>query len=92
MRSGSRVPTPVLEEPGEIRPQRGRVAFDGDGVMGRSYDQVVGPLARRQQGLGGEVFRGDVEGVQQGDGPFDGFGLLDLLIAVERPGTDFLGV
>ena len=72
--------------------QFGLVAFDGEQVMRLALvDEVVGPLALGQQGVGGEGVVGDLDRVDQRDEGTDLVGLLDLAAAY-RQGADFFGV
>lgn len=84
---------PVLEEEGEILQQRGLIGFDGKVIVGLSlHHQIVGECALGQQGIGGDVFVVDVDGVEQRDGGLDFIGLLGLFIARYRQGADFFWV
>jgi hypothetical protein len=54
--------------------------------------QIVGERALGQQGIGGDVFVVDIDGVEQRDGGLDFIGLLGLFIARYRQGADFFWV
>ncbi len=83
----------VAEEQGEIQQQGGLIGFDGKVVVGVSLQhQIVGERALGQQGIGGDVFVGEVDGIEQRDGGLDFIGLLGLFIARYRQGADFFWV
>jgi hypothetical protein len=56
------------------------------------HHQIVGERALGQQGIGGDVFVVEVDGVEQWDGGLDFIGLLGLFIALYRQGADFFWV
>ena len=83
----------AAEEQGEIQQQGGLIGFDGKVVVGVSlHHQIVGECALGQQGIGGDILAGDVEGVEQRDGGLDFIDLLGLFIARYRQGADFFWV
>lgn len=73
----------------DVGPQGRLIVFDGEEVVGVAVDEVARELALGQQGIGGEGFAGDVEGVDQRDEGADLVGLLDLVVAGYRQGADF---
>ena len=69
------------------------VVFDGEVVMGVTLaDQVVGDVALGQQGIGGNIFALDIDGIQQRDGGFDFVGALELIASRYGQGADFFWV
>jgi hypothetical protein len=70
------------------------IAFDGEVVVcAPLLNQVTSQLALGQQGIGGNGFALDVNGVQQGDGGLDFVGLFFLVTAFYGEGPHFfLGV
>ena len=70
----------------------GLVVFDGEVVMSVAFaDQVVGDLALGQQGIGGNIFALDIDGIQQRDGGFDFVGALEFFRIFYGQGTTFFG-
>jgi hypothetical protein len=70
----------------------GLVVFDGEVVMSFTLaDQIVGDLALGQQGIGGNLFALDIDGIQQRDGGLDFVGALNLLVRYGQ-GTYFFWV
>jgi hypothetical protein len=56
----------------------GLVVFNGKMVMRLSFlDQVDGDLALGQQGIGGNFFALDIDGIKKRDGSFDFVSTLD---------------
>ena len=71
----------------------GLVAFNGKVVMGIAvFNQVVGNRVLSQQGIGGNVFTLDIDGIEQGDGGFYFVGALGLFVAVSGEETHFFWV
>ena len=59
----------------------GLVVFDGEVVMSVTFpDQIIGDLALGQEGIGGNIFALNIDGIQQRDGGFDFVGALNLLV------------
>jgi hypothetical protein len=56
------------------------------------FDQVVGELALREQGIGGDGLAGDVHTLEQGNEHPDLVGLFDLIGAVYGQSGDFFWV
>ena len=70
----------------------GLVSFDGEVVMGLTFsDQVVGELALGQEGIGGNVFALDIDGIKERDGHLDLVGVLDLFITFYGQEATFFG-
>jgi hypothetical protein len=70
----------------------GLVVFDGEVVMSFTLaNQIVGDLALGQQGIGGNLFALDIDGIQQRDGGLDFVGALNLLVRYGQ-GTYFFWV
>lgn len=70
----------------------GLVVFDGEVVMSFTVsDQIVGDFALGQQGVGGNLFALDIDGIKQGDGGLDFVGALNLLVGYGQ-GTYFFWV
>jgi len=70
--------------------QTGLVAFDGKVIMGlpacaqragKSSNDVIADVALGQQGVGGDGFALDGNGVKQGDGDFDFVGAFGFVAA-----------
>ena len=59
----------------------GLVVFDGEVVMSFTVpDQIVGDLALGQQGIGGNIFALNIDGIKERDGGLDFVGALNLLV------------
>jgi hypothetical protein len=56
------------------------------------FDQIVGDLALGQQGIGGNIFALNIDGVKQRDGGFDFVGAFDFVILYGQGRLLFLGV
>jgi hypothetical protein len=54
-------------------------------------EQILGDLALGQQGIGGNLFALDIDGIQQRDGGLDFVGALNLLVRYGQ-GTYFFWV
>jgi len=54
-------------------------------------DHIVGDLALVQQGIGGNIFALNIDGIQQRDGSLDFIGALNLLVGYGQ-GTYFFWV
>jgi hypothetical protein len=71
----------VFEVQTDVVEQSGLVVFDGEVVVGAALlDDVFGELSLCQQGIGGDVFVFDLDGIEQGLGGLDFVGALDLLV------------
>ena len=79
----------LLEQQRDIFLQPGLIAFDSRMVMGLSFNQIVRPLALRQQGIGADRLAGDIEGIEHGGKHPDFIGLLGFVLACYRKGADF---
>jgi hypothetical protein len=70
----------------------GLIVFDAEVVMSLTLaNQIVGDLALGQQGIGGNLFALDIDGIQQRDGGLDFVGALNLLVRYGQ-GTYFFWV
>ena len=70
----------------------GLVVFDGEVVMSFALaNQIVSDFALGQQGIGGNLFALDIDGIQQRDGGLDFVGALNLLVRYGQ-GTYFFWV
>ena len=57
------------------------IAFDGEMIMGFALQAYIsGELALSQQGIGGNVFPFNIDGIEQWDGGLDFVGTLELFI------------
>jgi len=83
---------PVFKIQRDVLKNPGLVAFHGEVVMSVSlFDQVVGDIFLSQQGIGGNGFPFNIDGIEQWDGGLDFVGALDLFI-VYFQGTYFFWV
>ena len=83
----------IFEIQFKVLKQTGLVVFHGEVVVGFSFsEQVVGDFALGQQGVGGDCFVLDIDGVKQGDCGFDLIGALEFVAAVYGEGTYFFWV
>lgn len=71
----------MLEAELEIGEQSRLIAFDGEHIMRLMLDEVVGELALGQQGIGGEGFPGQLEGLDERDDRADLVGLFGSVVA-----------
>jgi hypothetical protein len=55
-------------------------------------DQIIGEFPLGQEGICGNVFVVDIDGIQQRDGHSDFIGALEFFIAFYGQGTDFFWV
>ncbi len=61
--------------------KRGLVVFNGEVVMSFTVpDQIVGDLALSQQGIGGNIFALNIDGIKKRDDGLDFVGALNLLV------------
>ena len=82
----------VFEEQLDIFEDSGLVVFDGEVVVSLSIlDDVIGQAALGQQGICGDVFVFDLDGIKQWPCDFDFVGPLDLLVVCGQA-TDFFWV
>ena len=72
---------PVFEIKCDVLKETGLVVFDGEvEVSFAFFDQVGGDLALSQQGIGGNFFTLNIDGVKKRDGGLDFIGTLDGLV------------
>jgi hypothetical protein len=72
---------PVFKVQGDVLEKSGLVVFYGKVVMREAFfDQVGGDFALGQEGIGGNVFTLNIDGIQQRDGGFDFVGAFDRFI------------
>jgi len=70
----------------------GLVVFDGEVVGSMALpDHMVGDFALVQQGIAGNIFALNIDGIQQRDGGFDFVGTFSLLVGYGQ-GTYFFWV
>jgi hypothetical protein len=61
------------------------VVFDGEVVMRFTVlDQIVGDLALGQEGIGGNFFTLNIDGIKERDGGFDFIGAFDFSTILYR--------
>jgi len=83
---------PVFKIQCDVLKKSGLVVFDGEVVMSFTLpDQIVGDLALGQQGVGGNFFALNIDGIKQRDGGLDFVGALNLLVGYGQ-GTYFFWV
>jgi hypothetical protein len=83
----------VLKKEFDIVKECGLVAFHGEVVMGLALQaHIIGELTLGEQGIGGDVFVVDIDGIEQGDGYPDFVGALPFLSAFSRYRGDFFWV
>ena len=86
-------PLAVFKKQGDALKKAGLVVFNAEVVMGVALaDHVIGDLALGQQGIGGNIFALDIDGIQQRDGGFDFVGALELIASRYGQGADFFWV
>lgn len=72
---------PVFKVQGNVFKKSGLVVFYGKVVMRMAFfDQVGGDFTLGQEGIGGNVFTLNIDGIQQRDGGFDFVGAFDRFI------------
>jgi hypothetical protein len=72
---------PVFKVQGDIFKNSGLVVFDGEVVIGVAlFDQIVCNVFLGQEGIGGNGFSFDIDGIEQRDGGLDFVGALDGFI------------
>ena len=82
----------VFEEQVDIFEDSGLIVFDGEVEVGLSIlDDVISQATLGQQGISGDVFVFDLDGIKQWPGGFDFVGPLDLLVVCGQV-TDFFWV
>jgi hypothetical protein len=73
--------------------QPGLVSFDDEVIVGFAFmDQVMGQLALCEQGVGGDVFSLDIDGIKQRNGRLDLVGLLGFFTTLQGQGPYFFWV
>lgn len=83
----------ILEEEGEIFEESFLISFDDEVIMGVTVgDDVVGEFALSQEGIGGQIFVLEVEGVEQRDSGFDFVGSFEFLVVLGGEGSHFFWV
>ena len=80
----------VFETQGDVFKESGLIVFDREVVMGFTVsDQILGDLALGQEGIGGDFFALDIDGIKQRDGGFDFVGAFELFTALYGQGAYF---
>ena len=75
---------------GNVFKQLPWIAFGGEVVvLASTFNQIMSQLALGQQGIGGDGFIVDIDGIQQGDGGLDFVGLFILVTTLYRQGPHF---
>ena len=83
---------PVFKIKRDVFKKSGLVVLDGKVIMGVTVsDQVVGYLALGQEGIGGNIFALNIDGIKQRNGGLDFVGALNLLVGYGQ-GTYFFWV
>jgi hypothetical protein len=83
----------ILKIEFDIVEESGLIAFDGEVIMGLTLQaHIIGERALGEQGIGGDVFVVDIDGIEQGDGYPDFVGALPFLSAFSRYRGDFFWV
>jgi hypothetical protein len=76
----------------DVLKKTGLIVFDGEVIMSVTVlDQIVGDRALGQEGIGGNFFSLNSDGIKEGDGSFDFVGAFHLLVR-HRQGTYFFWV
>jgi hypothetical protein len=82
----------ILEEQLEIFQESRPVAFNGEQKVGVTVsDQILGRGALGEQGVGGDVFSLDVDGLQHRDGHLGLVGTFDFFFVLYGQSANFLG-
>jgi len=69
------------------------IVFDDEVVMGVTrLDYVVSKVALSQEGIGGNIFVLNIDGIQQGNRGFDFVGAFERIVTVYGQGSDFFWV
>jgi len=83
----------VFKMDGDIFKKSGLVILDGEVIMSVPVlNQIFGELALCQEGICGNIFAFDIDGLKQWDGGFDFIGALEFLAAFYREGANFFWV
>jgi len=83
---------PVFKVQGDVLKKTGLVSFDGEVVMSVSLvNQIGGDLTLGQEGIGGNFFSLNLDGIKEGDGGFDFVSALDVFVFYGQ-GTHFFWV
>ena len=86
---------PVLEGERDIALQRWLIAFDREVIMRSGRDDKVGNTLLGQEGVGGDIFPGDIDRFEQGDRHPDfigSFGFLPGVSCLDGQGIHFFWV
>jgi hypothetical protein len=76
---------PIFEVKGDVLKETGLVVFDGEVVMSVAFfDQVGGDLALSQQGVGGNFFALNIDGVKERDGGLDFIGTFEGFVVYRQ--------
>lgn len=71
----------VFKIQSNVLKKSGMVVFDGKVVMSAAIlNQILGNAALGQQGIGGNIFALNIDGLKQRDGGLDFVGALELLV------------
>jgi hypothetical protein len=71
----------VFKVQGDVLKKSWLVVFDGEVVMSVSLlDQIGGDLALGQQGIGGNFFSLDIDGIKEGDGGLNFVGTFEVFV------------
>jgi len=84
--------TATFKDQAEIRLPGRLVVFDGEHGVGIVFKEIIGELARGEQGIGGDRLAGDVQRLKDRDDHPDLVGLLKLVTAAYGQGTAFFWV
>jgi hypothetical protein len=83
---------PVFKVQRDVLKKTGLVVFNGEVVMSVTVpDQIVGDRALGQEGIGGNIFALNIDGIKKRDGGFDFVGAFNLLVG-HGQGTYFFWV
>jgi hypothetical protein len=83
---------PVFKVQRDVLKKTGLVVFNGEVVMSVTVpDQIVGDRALGQEGIGGNIFALNIDGIKKRDGGFDFVGAFNLLVG-DGQGTYFFWV
>ena len=83
----------ILEIQFDIFKDAGLIAFDGEVVMSLALPAyIIGELSLGEQGICGDVFVFDIDGIQQRDSHPNFIGALEFLTAFYGQGADFFWV
>lgn len=83
----------VFKIQGYVLKKSGLVVLDGEVVMSVTFpDQIASNVSLCEQGICGNVFVLDIDGIKEGDGGFDFVGALEFFASLYRQGTYFFWV